>query len=96
MDIYFVRRCSRATTIYSDHQEPQKINKTALNTTILKPQTKGKSFNIITPMSPLEELANFFAEGVYFAIVTNDEGTLVYGVATPEDLTRYENSRPRL
>lgn len=80
----------------NDHQEPQKINKTALNTTILKPQTKGKSFNIITPMSPLEELANFFAEGVYFAIVTNDEGTLVYGVATPEDLTRYENSRPRL
>lgn len=79
-----------------EHQEPQKLNKTALNTTILKPQSKGKSFDVITPMTPLENLAKFFSDGVYFAIITNDEGTLVYGVATPEDLTRYENSRPRL
>lgn len=69
---------------------------TALNTTIKTPRTKGKRFDILTPWTPLEKLAEFFNSGNYFAIVTNYEGTFVYGVVTPEDLSRYENSRPRL
>ncbi|ODV80182.1 uncharacterized protein CANTADRAFT_229311 [Suhomyces tanzawaensis NRRL Y-17324] len=73
------------------------VNKTPLNSTIMKPRTGGgKRYSVLTPMSPLEGLAKFFNLGQYFAIVTNDNGNFVYGVATPEDLIRYENSRPKL
>lgn len=78
----------------SDQNQEQQQQQTHINATIKKPQ--GKSFSIITPWTPLEELSKFFNTGIYFAIITNDEGTFVYGVATPEDLIRYENSRPRL
>ncbi|ODV66891.1 hypothetical protein HYPBUDRAFT_148670 [Hyphopichia burtonii NRRL Y-1933] len=83
-------------------REQQEVNnqgttKTSLNTTMLKPKSpKGKKYSVITPMTPLEELARFFNQGNYFAIITNDKGNFVYGVATPEDLIRYEKSRPRL
>lgn len=70
---------------------------TSVNTKILKPRSpKGARFDVITPLTPLEDLAAFFNKGIYFAIITNDEGNFVYGVATPEDLIKYENSRPRL
>lgn len=77
-------------------KESHEEQSTPLNTTIKTPKPKGKKFNIITPWTPLEQLAEFFNSGIYFAIITNDDGTFVYGVATPEDLTRYEKSRPRL
>ncbi|CAH6721337.1 hypothetical protein CLIB1444_05S08856 [[Candida] jaroonii] len=64
------------------------------NRTIMKP--RAKKYKVLTPWTPLEQLADFFNNGIYFAIITNDEGNFVYGVATPEDLTKYENSRPRL
>lgn len=62
---------------------------------IFKPNG-GKSYVVITPMTPLEDLASFFNSGQYFAIITNHDGIIVYGVATPEDLIKYENSRPKL
>lgn len=78
-----------------DKEEHSNVE-TSSNTTIQKPTSKGKKFKLLTPWTPLEELASFFNSGYYFAIVTNEESNFVYGVATPEDLTRYENSRPRL
>lgn len=80
-----------------EHLESTFTRKTPINTTILKPKSAtGKKFDILTPLTPLEELAEFFNQGSFFAIITNDEGNIVYGVATPEDLIRYENSRPKL
>lgn len=74
-------------------------NKLRTNNTSVKATIKGlgnKMYTVITPLTPLEKLAEFFNKGNFFAIVTNAEGSFVYGVATPEDLTRYEQSRPRL
>lgn len=72
-------------------------NTTPLNLKILKPKaSKGKSFQVLTPLTPLEGLAQFFNTGNFFAIITNGDGNLVYGVVTPEDLIKYEHSRPRL
>ncbi|EGV64880.1 hypothetical protein CANTEDRAFT_103408 [Yamadazyma tenuis ATCC 10573] len=78
-----------------DSEEHTNISSSS-TTTIQKPTSKGKKFQVLTPWSPLEDLATFFNSGMYFAIITNDHSNFVYGVATPEDLTRYENSRPRL
>lgn len=69
--------------------------RTSLAATIRTP-ARGRRYRVLTPLTPLEELSRFFTLGNYFAIVTNDEGTFVYGVATPEDLLKYENSRPKL
>lgn len=70
---------------------------TPLNTKIFKPKpTRGKQYEVLTPLSALEDLAKFFNSGNYFAIITTGEGNLVYGVVTPEDLSKYEKSRPRL
>lgn len=77
-------------------QESAKTRKTAPHSTIVKPHTSGKTFHVITPDTPLEQLAAFFNTGVYFAIITNGEGTIVYGVATPEDLEKFEKARPNL
>ncbi|SGZ49605.1 CIC11C00000002953 [Sungouiella intermedia] len=78
-------------------QESTSKNTTPLNLKILKPKTSnGKKFEVLTPLTPLEGLAQFFNTGNYFAIITNGDGNLVYGVVTPEDLIKYENSRPRL
>ncbi|KAI5952341.1 hypothetical protein KGF54_003207 [Candida jiufengensis] len=80
---------------YQNNKEPT-TNSTSLKTTILKPNT-GKRYSVLTPFSPLEDLASFFnRDNNYFAIITNDEGTFVYGIATPEDLIKYEKSRPKL
>ena len=69
--------------------------KTPLSTTIKTP-TQGRIYTVLTPFSPLEELATFFNSGNQFAIITNPKGTFVYGVATPDDLTKFEKSRPKL
>lgn len=70
---------------------------TPLNSKIIKPTAgKGKHFHVLTPLTPLETLAEFFNAGNFFAIITNGEGNLVYGVVTPEDLTKYEHARPHL
>lgn len=68
---------------------------TPLNSKILKPRL-AKKYKVLTPLTPLEDLALFFNTGNYFAIITNGDGNLVYGVVTPEDLIKYEHSRPRL
>ncbi|RKP32921.1 hypothetical protein METBISCDRAFT_21182 [Metschnikowia bicuspidata] len=66
------------------------------NTKIFKPQpSKGKQYEVLTPMSLLKNLAKCFNSGNYFAITTG-EGNLVYGVVTPENLSNYEKARPRL
>lgn len=72
------------------------VEKTLQSSTIKTPNTKTRKYAVITPLTPLEELSKFFSSGNFFAIITNDNGTYVYGVATPEDLMKYENSRPRL
>lgn len=77
-------------------EDHSKATSTALSTTIVKPVSKGKKYQVITPWTPLEKLAKFFNSGIYFAIITNENSNFVYGVATPEDLIKYENSRPRL
>ncbi|KAG7195672.1 uncharacterized protein KQ657_002053 [Scheffersomyces spartinae] len=67
------------------------------STKIVRPTaSSGKKYHVLTPLSPLEDLASFFNDGNYFAIITNKSGNFVYGVATPDDLLRYEQSRPRL
>ncbi|KAK6454392.1 uncharacterized protein RJT20DRAFT_130513 [Scheffersomyces xylosifermentans] len=72
-------------------------DKTPLNSTILKPRSpKGKTFHVLTPFTQLEFLAAFFNTGSYFAIITNENGNFVYGVATPDDLRKFENARPKL
>ncbi|RLV90161.1 hypothetical protein JA1_004768 [Spathaspora sp. JA1] len=71
-----------------------KQTQTPPRSTILKPKTgNGQKYHVLTPDSPLEELADFFNSGIYFAIITNGDGTFVYGVATPEDLQKYEKVR---
>lgn len=70
------------------------VSNTTPKTKILKP--RGKRYSVLTPYSPLEDLASFFNRGNYFAIITNDLGNFVYGVVTPQDLLKYEQSRPKL
>jgi CBS-domain-containing membrane protein len=71
--------------------------KTPINSTIMKPESSSdKRYQVLTPLTSLEDLAIFFNSGEYFAIITNPEGNFVYGVATPEDLKNYEKSRPKL
>lgn len=70
------------------------FGQTPPNLKIMKP-TK-KSFTVLTPMTLLEDLARFFEKGTYFAIITNGEGNLVYGVVTPDDLKAFEKARPHL
>lgn len=70
------------------------LKPTPLNTKILRP--RGKQYQVLTPMTPLEQLAAFFNAGNFFAIITNGEGSLVYGVVTPDDLLKYEQARPKL
>lgn len=82
---------------YNNEIQPTTSGDTPLNTKIFKPKpSRGKQYSVLTPMSSLEELAKFFNSGNYFAIITTGEGNLVYGVVTPEDLSKYEKSRPRL
>lgn len=70
---------------------------TPLNTKIVKPVGASSSeYTILSPFSPLEDLAAFFNSGNYFAIITETNGNFVYGVATPDDLRRYEKARPKL
>lgn len=86
----------KAKNRYAENSQ-SRLPTTPLNSKILKPKPCGaKKYQVITPSSPLEDLSTFFNDGEYFAIVTNNEGNLVYGVVTPEDLQKYEHSRPRL
>lgn len=55
-----------------------------------------KAFEPITPNTPLEQLEDFFAKQNAFAVITDDDRRFVLGVATPEDLEKYINSRPEL
>lgn len=57
---------------------------------------KSNKFVPITPATPLEDLAKFFSSGNDFAVITDDDRRFVLGVATPEDLKKYEDSRPFL
>ncbi|EGW32954.1 uncharacterized protein SPAPADRAFT_49882 [Spathaspora passalidarum NRRL Y-27907] len=78
---------------YEAEFHTNKQQSTPVRSTILRPKTgNGQKYHVLTPDTPLEELAEFFNSGIYFAIITNGEGTFVYGVATPEDLQKYEKS----
>ncbi|KAK6199914.1 uncharacterized protein RJT21DRAFT_37635 [Scheffersomyces amazonensis] len=78
-----------------EHEEDISPKKTPVYSTIYKPGG-SKKYSVLTPITPLEELAAFFNSGNYFAIITNGRGDFVYGVATPEDLKKFESSRPKL
>lgn len=69
-------------------------HRTTLTATIMRP--RGSVYRVLTPSTPLEELTEFFNTGEDFAIITNPRGTFVYGVATPDDLLRYQKLRPNL
>lgn len=93
--IWFSQKARR--TYEKDLTDLVQSRRTPLNTKIIKPRpSNGKAFQMLTPLSPLEDLESFFQKGYYFAIITNDDGTFVYGVATPEDLAKFEKSRPKL
>lgn len=77
------------------YSSKESTKSTPLNSKILKPRA-GTKYTVLTPLTPLEDLAAFFNKGSYFAIITNGEGNLVYGVVTPGDLIKYEHARPRL
>ncbi|EEQ41701.1 putative cystathionine beta-synthase [Clavispora lusitaniae] len=79
----------------SNYEKESKTHeKTPVNSKIFRPSSR--KYHVLTPLTSLEELAAFFNDGNYFAIITNGDGNLVYGVVTPEDLLKYEHSRPRL
>lgn len=86
------------TTARKNYEDRMKhgaaTSKTSTTSQILKP--RGKKYDILTPYTPLEKLAKFFSQGNYFAVITGADGDFVYGVATPEDLKKYEKSRPKL
>lgn len=77
-------------------QSAQKLEKTPRNAKIINPTKSSKKYTVLTPGTPLEELEKFFSENNPFAIITESGGKFVYGVATVEDLQRYEKSRPLL
>lgn len=83
-----------------EEKHPQSLkasHRTTLTGTIMCPHTSGSySYRVLTPYTPLEDLADFFNSGEYFAIITNPRGTFVYGVATPDDLLKYQKRRPNL
>ncbi|CAN3371425.1 hypothetical protein DIURU_005103 [Diutina rugosa] len=89
--MWFSQAAKRA---YEQQQQPQA--KTPRNTKIITPQPSSKTYTVLTPGTPLEELDAFFAQGNPFAIITEAGGKFVYGVATLEDLQLYEKSRPLL
>lgn len=81
----------------SESTEDEASDRKRFSTKIVRPTaSSGKKYKVLTPLSPLEDLAAFFNDGNFFAIITNDRGNFVYGVTTPDDLLRYEQSRPRL
>lgn len=70
---------------------------TPVNTKIITPYGNGsKHYTVLTPFTPLEDLAAFFNSGNFFAIITENDGKFVYGVTTPDDLRKYEKARPKL
>lgn len=86
---------AKAKTKYEQSLKNNQKSKTPINAKIVTSAKKSK-FEIITPLTPLEVLASFFNRGNAFAIITNDSGTIVYGVVTPDDLSKYEKMRPHL
>lgn len=81
----------------AEHEQSKKINTTPINAKIITPYGTGsKDYTVLTPYTPLEDLAKFFNSGNYFAIITENDGKFVYGVATPDDLIKYEKARPKL
>jgi len=88
------RKYEREILHRGGNKESATVGNTTPKTKILKP--RGKRYSVLTPYSPLEDLASFFNRGNYFAIITNDLGQFVYGVVTPQDLVKYEQSRPKL
>ncbi|KAL6452722.1 hypothetical protein SBY92_000062 [Candida maltosa Xu316] len=91
---YMIWFNQKAKRDYDTESKKLVSEKTAPKTKILKP--RGKKYEVLTPFTPLEDLAKFFNQGNYFAIVTNGHGDFVYGVVTPQDLMRYEQARPKL
>lgn len=57
---------------------------------------RSKGYRVITPTTPLEELAAFFDTGEEFAVVTDAGRRFVLGVATKGDLMEFLRRRPNL
>lgn len=90
---------NKARTRYeAEQKQGQGSNEpTPLNTKIIIPYGTGsKQYTVLTPFTPLEDLAAFFNTGNFFAIITENDGRFVYGVTTPDDLRKYQKARPKL
>lgn len=59
----------------------------------LKPEKSGRKYQKITPNTPLQDLESFL-KNEQFAIVTDEQSRFVLGVATQEDLDKYNQHRP--
>ncbi|EGU77790.1 hypothetical protein FOXB_11654 [Fusarium oxysporum f. sp. conglutinans Fo5176] len=64
-------------------------------------QRKGRTYQVITMETTLEELENFFRGGVpdgpwkqEFAVITDEKRRFVLGVATVQDLEEFVKRRP--
>ncbi|CAI6098181.1 hypothetical protein V2G26_000760 [Clonostachys chloroleuca] len=64
-------------------------------------QRRGRTYQVITMETPLEELEAFFRGGVSdgewtqdFAVITDDNRRFVMGVATVQDLEEFVKRRP--
>jgi hypothetical protein len=64
-------------------------------------QRRGRTYQVITMETPLEELEAFFRGGVTegewtqdFAVITDDNRRFVMGVATVQDLEEFAKRRP--
>jgi hypothetical protein len=70
-----------------------------LGSAMVRFQRKGKTYQVITMETPLEELEAFFAGAVTghpqdFAVITDDRRRFVLGVATKSDLEEFVKRRP--
>lgn len=64
-------------------------------------QRKGRTYQVITMETTLEELESFFRGGVpdgpwkqEFAVITDEKRRFVLGVATVQDLEEFVKRRP--
>ncbi|KAG5979679.1 hypothetical protein E4U55_004897 [Claviceps digitariae] len=72
-----------------------------LSSAMTRFQRRGRSYQVITMETPLEQLEGFFRGGVSegpwkqeFAVITDENRRFVLGVATTQDLEEFVKRRP--